>query len=1324
MNTPVEQLTFIKKVGQSEAQKKAIAGSYTRFSVIGSDTNLLKPITQYSLKVPDAVSITPVAVSGGVLAYASSQYEPRMNFSYYTSSESKGLLETEAAEKGAAIQYTYDTNLLLQTRTEAYGTVQQQTTTYLHNELFGVKEITNPRGIITEFAYDNLGRLLTVKDLAGNIVKAYDYQYFSYPSNLFNSVTEFTPRVASGSLPSGIANLQTSIGYVDGLGRTLQNVGKEAGPNGSSDIVVNAQTYDATGRPKRTYVAFANAGSGGLATLPATVHGDAAPYSLDSLFDNSPLKRVTKSYGPGQAWRTADKAVLMNYGTVGSEVPNITVTSTGTANSGNYNNYVLFKKTTTNERSLTSFEFSDKNGQVVERWTPDTTGGQYLKTSYVYDDLGRLRYVIQPQARHTTTAFNEMDAVFTHYVFAYQYDRRGRVIRKHTPGGGWTNIVYDALDRVVLQQDAQQAAESTPKWTFIKYDALGRTIQTGETTNGTDFTTLQQQVDADNDQFEVRNTSSGSYYYTQLTTPSVASNEVHSINYYDDYTNWRASDLAFLSSFQSQYTSARGLLTGTAHRLLDGSNQWFYKAHYYNYRDQVIQTRQREYPSLAHYVQTDVDYNFALQVTQQNRLYQKQGTSDVLVKEAFEYDHVGRRTRYRLGLNSANLDTIAHYQYDAVGRLITKTIRPTRTYQKLSTAPFTVLRNAAPPANTNDVASKWIVLNPNFSTTASGSNTYTATIGTGSGTVQGLQTIQYSYHIRDWLSSLNSGSLNTNENDLFAMSLDYEADGTYYDGNIRKQNWVNKFDQQTRSYTYGYDLANRLKQATYAGNGSENYALPLMQYDKNGNITTLQRNGKDGSGFGAIDRLSYNYTGNRLSYVNDAITTNENVGDFRNDNTGTDDYIYWADGSLKTDKNKGITQIDYNFLDLPQQVQLGGNKQVAYVYDGNGRKVEKKTTVNGNPQSATYYLDNALYEKQGAGNYGLYQIGHEEGRIVPINDTLRLEFSYTDQLGSLRLSFRDSLASPQAGIYKAPVITQISQTDPWGWDIRALGFVNQSVPSKHIFTGKELQAEFGYYDFGARMSDPTIGNRFLSIDPLTDEQEAWNPYHYTYNNPVNYVDLFGLSPSGAFESNAITICPTCPKDPKYDEYRNSKSLYTYDKETGIILNGDGKGATVYGRRNQEPTFNGWGHLFGPSMIIPAAEFPKSWIGKATVGNASEVTTPVSYLSNKLLGNESMQKLFKYSNVMSKRLYTHSRMINGKLVRFKTNLLGRYVGRWLGFGLSRVSMAVTVYDIVDTANTNFQNMTLEEQYQLLQTQQMSGSFIPKELIQEQREIVKK
>ena len=117
-----------------------------------------------------------------------------------------------------------------------------------------------------------------------------------------------------------------------------------------------------------------------------------------------------------------------------------------------------------------------------------------------------------------------------------------------------------------------------------------------------------------------------------------------------------------------------------------------------------------------------------------------------------------------------------------------------------------------------------------------------------------------------------------------------------------------------RSYTYAYDGASRLKSAIYAGVGGENFSLPTINYDKNGNITTLQRKGKNGSNFGDIDNLSYAYNGNRLQYVADAVSGNEDVGDFRAGGGSNNDYTYWPDGSLKSDANKGISLIEYDII--------------------------------------------------------------------------------------------------------------------------------------------------------------------------------------------------------------------------------------------------------------------------------------------------------------------------------------------------------------------------------------------------------------------------
>ena|GEM_PF-4399795 len=257
LNAPVEQLSFIKKAGQSEAQKKAIAGSYTQFGRLNGNDNMLKPTAQYSLKVADAVSVVLVGVSGGALSYASNQYEPRTRFGYVATGPHTGLLQSENAEKGARIQYSYNTYLLLASRIDAVATPQAQTTTYVHDALFGPTQIENPRGLKSYFIYDGLGRLSQVRDHQYQVVKAYDYQYYSSPNELTNAVNQYTPRVGATSVPTTYTQVQTTRGWVDGLGRGLQSVALQASPDGTADIIANAQTYDATGRPRLSYVAFA-----------------------------------------------------------------------------------------------------------------------------------------------------------------------------------------------------------------------------------------------------------------------------------------------------------------------------------------------------------------------------------------------------------------------------------------------------------------------------------------------------------------------------------------------------------------------------------------------------------------------------------------------------------------------------------------------------------------------------------------------------------------------------------------------------------------------------------------------------------------------------------------------------------------------------------------------------------------------------------------------------------------------------------------------------------------------------------------------------------
>jgi len=127
-------------------------------------------------------------------------------------------------------------------------------------------------------------------------------------------------------------------------------------------------------------------------------------------------------------------------------------------------------------------------------------------------------------------------------------------------------------------------------------------------------------------------------------------------------------------------------------------------------------------------------------------------------------------------------------------------------------------------------------------------------------------------------------------------------------------------------------------------------------------------------------------------------------------------------------------------------------------------------------------------------------------------------------------------------------------------------FVNErsaAYDERFTFTGKERDAETGYYYHGARFNSSDIG--WLSVDPMADKYPSMSPYAYCAWNPVKLVDPEGMEAmenddwytdrKGRLKWDPVVTKETTLK--KGEVYLGKTVLFTNDD--GQIVYGDEQG---------------------------------------------------------------------------------------------------------------------------------------------------------------------
>jgi len=470
----------------------------------------------------------------------------------------------------------------------------------------------------------------------------------------------------------------------------------------------------------------------------------------------------------------------------------------------------------------------------------------------------------------------------------------------------------------------------------------------------------------------------------------------------------------------------RGSLTGSAVTVF-GSSTKIYKAFYYDIKGRMTKSVQNNL--LSGYDITSTVYTFSDKPSGVTHTHTASGKTTRTEVYTYTYDHADRISKVQHSLGGTSI-TLYDATYDNFGRLLTKQYHGTS-----------------------------------------------------------INKLTYAYNLRSWLTGI-SGT-------CFTQNLYYNTGvGTAkYNGNISSMTWKSGNESTVRGYKFTYDGLDRMLNATYGETASistntNRFSENVTGYDKNGNIKSLQRYGQTGaSAYGLIDNLTFTLNGNQLSRVDDAVSTvayGTNTA-FVNGASVAGEYAYDANGNLTKDLNKGITDIQYNVLNLPSTVSFSDGSTITYTYGADGTKLRTVHKI-GSTTTTTDYCGNVIYEN------GTQKLLLTEEGYINLTGTQQYHYYLKDHQGNNRVVINQSGTVEETNHYY-----------PFGG---VFGTTGNTQPYK--YNGKEFDTKKGlnWYDYGARYYDAALG-RFTTVDPSSENYYAFNPYSYCVNNPIKYIDPDG-----------------------------------------------------------------------------------------------------------------------------------------------------------------------------------------------------------------------
>ena len=265
-------------------------------------------------------------------------------------------------------------------------------------------------------------------------------------------------------------------------------------------------------------------------------------------------------------------------------------------------------------------------------------------------------------------------------------------------------------------------------------------------------------------------------------------------------------------------------------------------------------------------------------------------------------------------------------------------------------------------------------------------------------------------------------------------------------------------------------------QAVYNNGNPDVSGLWKYRYDSRSNRTDVNDNGS----------LTY-YSSNKLNQYKSVDGTNytyDNNGNLTYD--GTYSYYYDCENRLIEIRNQygTIGTIKYDCFGRMVRKEFSGPFSCQFCYDGDQIIAEYSTYFN---LRAQYYygqgIDEPICKWVRSSNSKWYYHYDGLGSVVALTDVdgdLVEKYSY-DAFGNTTIRDASNTVIPYSSL---------------------------SINNPFMFTGRYYEPLRGIYYYRARVYKPSIG-RFLQPDPI-GYKGGLNLYSYCLNNPINYIDPYGL----------------------------------------------------------------------------------------------------------------------------------------------------------------------------------------------------------------------